>query len=369
MGGKKKSIEARVLKVFERLGDKKKWRMSWHVNSRMDGLPVTDDVFLETCARLAQRGKLERWHDEFGYDPLYRLPQAPLTKKKKEQAMGTKKKSIEERVLEAFERLDVEWYTPWGLQSRRVLAGLSEDQVAAACRRLAEKGKLEVTCAASITHLAGPRYRLLPLTEKKKPLDEDPLETAVMAYFKRYPGTCGPVGTFGLEIVAGRQWTIGDVHRVCNHLADQSRLMHAHGVGYFLPGAKGVPLTLPDTRPSFSRALTAPLDGRIKTLVAVCKKALYPDVANMEVTEENLADQITLLRKNRDQLKQFAKSELEERHAAEQKLVDEQAKWQKAQGEVVFDHAVAEKELEELQAKLAALDACYRGLFGKREGA
>ena len=296
--------------------------------------------------------------------------------------MSNKKQTIEARVLDVFEQQDDGSWRPSYMVGRAAsLTGVAGSRVAAACKRLAGKGRLDVSIGTGGKAAVYCLHKTL--TDQVAQDDQDEMERVVMAHFGRHPDDAAKVSWVAehLSVRLGLTCTPKATQETCDRLVQQGRLLFVAGIGYFLPGAKNVKLSRPDSRPSFKRAITAKLDNRILMLVERCSAALYPGASvnsaeRKQVTETSLHDLITQVCIDRDHLRQLAREELEKRHAAEQTVADTRAAWEADRANLIATHLTASKVYEdgeaalaEMTTKLAALDACYRGLFGaKKEG-
>jgi hypothetical protein len=190
-------------------------------------------------------------------------------------------------------------------------------------------------------------------------------------------------------------WTVEEVKRVCDQLVEHRFLIFSEeiGIGYYYAMAAAVATPDP-ARPWFS--VTTSLDNRIKSLISACGEAFQPYLSSENITETTLPDSIRKLRKAHVEAVSELSAERKSREHAEWQLADTRTHWEADRANLIAtsmnETAAMEKtmldenqrlqaesrhvseingrlheQLDLVESKLKALDACYQGLFGKKD--
>jgi hypothetical protein len=381
----KKSIESRVLQVFE-------WGTGIWLNavdvrkhgSTSDLSPVQVSA---ACVRLHRRGKLQLRSAVPGALVEYRLnpliPRECIVKKPaKERKMskdvptfgsviaaivGYYRSALpgatmsvvgcHENVLPArlknVDRRQVEEAFDWLLKEGAVTGGLT-DFTPDVCYQFVPGFQFGPKVEAELALGKTPE---LTAPEEKAASEPTELEQAVLSVFSQEGHDwCAPA--YILEEIHGPLHSMvatGDVQRACDRLVARGQVMQAlnGGARYRVPErAEKLPTS------------AEPTVDPVAALVEACGGALYPGGNGSSLNAETLPARISQLVEDVKQYKELARTELKTRHDAEQRFTDERSRLEKALFEASNDHLAAENELGMWEAKFAALDACYRGLFG-----
>ena len=178
----------------------------------------------------------------------------------------------------------------------------------------------------------------------------------------------------GIIVPPGRVMTPELVREACDQLVAKGRLRSSEGL-YSAPMPVGEAPVVAHPRPNW---VTVNL---VEDFAKKCNDALDPDGHNEGLPPVMLPARIAQQRANLETANRQLSEERKKRHEAEQTLANEKAVWGFHEQELLEDctrkgtellHARArgdalESQLDAHEAKLSALDACYRGLFGERK--